>query len=282
MAKKEPKEKYIYKSELELMQESYNNCYSKPSKKLVKEAFGDEYPEDDYSDDGMDDTYDSDMEGFEEERSEIDPSDMSEMCNDICAYIKDKLVEFGYSPDQFNEVVAGLGECEFESDSFGESDAAADYDEENPDLYSEEDEEDEYWRTKGKDKAIIGSGSPDEIVSNLLRKYSYNKGCVGTEGGIRHLINMGDTGKHIAVQLMDDYDETLVPGACVILSDTNAERNEQGLGINADRLWIAKDEAALRNAIKYDQDHPDLYSEDEENMDDGLEDSSDDMFEPGV
>lgn len=130
MAKKEPKEKYIYKSELELMQESYSNCYSKPSKKLVNEA----------SDDGMDDTYDSDMEGFEEERSEIDPADMSEMCNDICAYIKDKLLEFGYSPEQFNEVVAGLGECEFESDSFGESDAAAGYDEENPDLYSEDEE----------------------------------------------------------------------------------------------------------------------------------------------
>lgn len=140
MAKKEPKEKYIYKSELELMQESYSNCYSKPSKKLVNEAFDDDYLEDDYSDDGMDDTYDSDMEGFEEERSEIDPADMSEMCNDICAYIKDKLLEFGYSPEQFNEVVAGLGECEFESDSFGESDAAAGYDEENPDLYSEDEE----------------------------------------------------------------------------------------------------------------------------------------------
>lgn len=115
MAKKEPKEKYIYKSELELMQESYSNCYSKPSKKLVNEAFDDEY-------------------------LEIDPADMSEMCNDICAYIKDKLIEFGYSPEQFNEVVAGLGECEFESDSFGESDAAAGYDEENPDLYSEDEE----------------------------------------------------------------------------------------------------------------------------------------------
>lgn len=281
MAKQEPKEKYIYKSELELMQESYSNCYSKPTKKLVNEAFGDGYSEDDYSDDGMDDTYDSDMEGFEEERSEIDPADMSEMCNDIRAYIKDKLVEFGYSPEQFNEVVAGLGECEFESDSFGESDAAAGYDEENPDLYSEDEEgEDEYWWTKGKDKKIVGDGSPDEIVDRLLRKYSYNKGCVGAEGGIRRLINMDSKGKRIAVQLMDDYDDTLVPGACVILSDTSVERNEQGLGINADRLWIAKDEVALRNAIKYDQEH---LSEDEENINNaGSEDSSDDMFEPGV
>lgn len=91
---------------------------------------------------------------------------------------------------------------------------------------------------------------------------------------------MDSKGKQIAVQLMDDYDDTLVPGACVILSDTSAERNEQGLGINADRLWIAKDGVALHNAIKYDQEH---LSEDEENIDnDSSEDSSDDMFEPGV
>lgn len=142
MANKEPKEKYIYKSELELMQESYSNCYSKPSKKLVKEAFGEDEWEDDYREDynGDSEAFDGDMEGFEEEHSEIDPSDMSEICKDVCSYIKDKLVEFGYSADQFNEVVAGLGECESENDSFGESDASADYDEENPDLYSEDEE----------------------------------------------------------------------------------------------------------------------------------------------
>lgn len=143
MANTEPKEKYIYKSELELMQESYSNCYSKPSKKLVKEAFGEDEWEDDYREDynGDSEVFDGDMEGFEEEHSEIDPSDMSEICKDVCSYIKEKLVEFGYSADQFNEVVAGLGECECdEQDSFGESDAAADYDEENPDLYSEDEE----------------------------------------------------------------------------------------------------------------------------------------------
>lgn len=139
MKNKDSKEKYVYKSELELMQESYSDCYKKHTN-LLKESIDPDFDED-YSDDGMDDTFDSDMEGFEEERSEIDPADMSEMCKDICAFIKDKLVEFGYSADQFNDVVAGLGECECdEQDSFGESDAAADYDEENPDLYSEDEE----------------------------------------------------------------------------------------------------------------------------------------------
>lgn len=146
---KKSQEKYEYKSELQLMQEAYDGCCGRPGCKHQMDAFRKhplpyepdedaEWEDEDYNDDGMDDAFDSNMEGFEEEPSEIDPSDMAEMVSDIKSYIADKLAEFGYDASKLQEVVVELTNDDSEIDLYGK-DSSDQYDEENP--YYDEDEE---------------------------------------------------------------------------------------------------------------------------------------------
>lgn len=149
MKKEASKDKCVYKTELQLMQEAYDGCCGKPGCKHQMDAYR-KHPlpyepdedaewEDEYGD-GDDDMFDSDMEGFKEETPEsIDPADMSEILKDVKNFIKDKLAEFGYPESMVEEVCVELKGDDFDIESdYDMSDSSANYDEEN---YGFEDEE---------------------------------------------------------------------------------------------------------------------------------------------